>query len=207
VASEKADGSRGDRQQPFGWGLARYREEIDRLEGRRPEDAVAVAAVEEAHGVKRPGWELRNAGREKPKPHPKHEVIFRRLMDARAAANATARNDRAVTLLEECAEAGMDFEPVTGRGGDGTDAIDEGVNLINDWLDFDTEKDLSFTNKPRLYVSEECPDVIYALREWTGIDGKHGACKDPVDCVRYLIQAGGGYVSDAAWKPQGGGHY
>lgn len=205
--SEKADGSRGDRQSAWGWGLQRYKEEIERLECApiQLEQIEPNLPLVPAHPSRalRDRLGIRPVEPKKRRP----EEIFQRFMDARAASSATQRSDRAVTLLEECLEIGLDFEPVTGRGGESGDAIDEGVALVNDWLDWDVGKPVDFTNRPRLYVSEDCPDVIYALREWTGADGKDGACKDPVDCVRYLIQSGAGFVAPGAMRARGGGHY
>ena len=31
--------------------------------------------------------------------------------------------------------------------------------------------------------------MIYALENWTGADGEKGACKDPVDLLRYLFMS------------------
>jgi hypothetical protein len=140
-SGQKADGERGDAQKPFGWGLERYKQEIERLEA--------------------------------------DEVIWQRLMDSRYANSSTMGREMVTTLLEECREVGMDFDPAPGEH------IDEGVDLINSLLDYDPDKPVDGTNEPRLYVSEECENVIYGLKEWTGADGRHGACKDAVDVIRY----------------------
>ena len=31
-----------------------------------------------------------------------------------------------------------------------------------------------------------CANTIFGMANWTNKDGLHGACKDPVDCVRYF---------------------
>ena len=46
--------------------------------------------------------------------------------------------------------------------------------------------DLHADGKPRLYVSEDCPNTIYAFENWKWLDGEKGATKDPIDNVRYL---------------------
>ena len=66
-------------------------------------------------------------------------------------------------------------------------ALDEGITLINDALDYDNTQEVSSQNQPRLYVHESCRNLIFALQTWTGFDGKHGACKDPIDVLRYLL--------------------
>jgi len=37
-----------------------------------------------------------------------------------------------------------------------------------------------------LFISDNCKNLIYCLKEWTGADGEKGATKDPIDCLRYL---------------------
>jgi len=54
-------------------------------------------------------------------------------------------------------------------------------------LAFDINEPLSPLNQPKLYITENCKNLIYCLREWTGHDGDKGATKDPIDCLRYLV--------------------
>ena len=44
-------------------------------------------------------------------------------------------------------------------------------------------------NEPRLFISSECVNSIYALKEWTGADGRKGALKDVIDVLRYAVLA------------------
>jgi hypothetical protein len=74
--------------------------------------------------------------------------------------------------------------------------------MINDRLFYDAKRAIDHTNQPRMYVVETCPNVRYALKEWTGKDGQHGACKDPIDCVRMLVLGGSEYVDEALLQPQ-----
>jgi hypothetical protein len=155
----KADGERGDAQKPFGWGLERYKQEIDRLE--------------------------------------KGERIEQRLMDSRYANSSTMGKEMVTTLLEECSEVGMDYDPAPGEH------IDEGIDLINDLLDFDTERPVDATNEPGLFVSEECENLIFCMKEWTGADGRHGASKDPVDVLRYAVLARLEYLEGETLQARG----
>lgn len=138
----KLDGKRGPAQQPFGFGLQRYKSEILALE--------------------------------------KDEEIFERRMDSRFGAAPTLAKENPTTLIEQMEELDLSFLPTAG------DTIDEGVELINTLLDYDPAKPVDATNEPKLYVSEECENFIYSLHEWTGADGQRGACKDPVDLLRYM---------------------
>jgi hypothetical protein len=39
-------------------------------------------------------------------------------------------------------------------------------------------------------ISSACPALIFSLKVWTGKDEKKGACKDPIDCLRWIAVAG-----------------
>jgi hypothetical protein len=170
LPGQPADGVRGPAQQPFGFGLERYIQEILRLEEK--------------------------------------EEIAERWMDSRYAANPTTTKEGSTTHIEQLAELGMEFLAASGK------EIAEGTGLINDKLDYDNETELgkfsarlARLNEPKLFVSRNCPNVIYALREWTNKDKQHGACKDPVDVLRYATLAGLDYIGADAYTWQGGGSY
>jgi len=152
---KKADGRRGPAQVGFGFGMKRYKEEVERLERLN-------ALLEKPVGAE---W--------------KAEHVLERYMDSRYGNAATVGKEESTTLIEEMEELGMSFLPTPG------DDIDEGVDLINTLLDYDVEMPVDALNQPKLYVNELCTNTIYGLQEWTGKDGRHGACKDPVDNVRY----------------------
>ena len=170
---KRHDGRPGDAQKSCGFGLLEYKTEID--------------AVELELG--------KLAGRPPGEPIP----VFERLMDSRYGNAATVAREGATTLIDECAELGLNFLAAPG------DAIHEGVSLINDWLSYDPAKPISATNQPRLYISERCKNTIYALQEWTGRDGKSGSCKDPVDVLRYLVLSGATHHhdTDLSFEPLG----
>ena len=110
------------------------------------------------------------------------EPIIMRLMDSRAAS--TPRDGIGSSYIESMAtdsngEGPMMFDASSGR------PIDEGVGMVNDLLCWDRDNP---DDTPRLFVSSECRNLIYSLREWTGADRERGASKDPVDCLRYLVQ-------------------
>lgn len=212
------DGERGPAQNPFGWSLVRYYDEILRLEG-HPEESRRrkIEAVEQEERRQRlaPSNPLANIREQiddrEPDPAAENqgtEHISERWMDSRYGASPTQTKDRITTLIEQMADLGMDFRAASGK------EIGEGVALINDLLDFDQELPLgdyspalNRINEPRLYVSRDCPNLIYALREWTGKDGQHGACKDPVDVCRYFVLEECEYVEETANTWAGGGSY
>ena len=95
----------------------------------------------------------------------------------------------------------MHFVPAAGI------RIEQGVALINDGFAYDMAQDVSPLNKPKLYISEKCQNLIYCIKEWTGQDGEKGATKDPIDCLRYLMTMNPMYISDNTMRSTGGGSY
>lgn len=76
------------------------------------------------------------------------------------------------------------------------------VRMINDRLFYDTSRDIDHTNQPKLYVVETCPNTIFSLKEWSGRDGQHGACKDPIDTLRMFVLSGSEYVDESLLQPK-----
>jgi len=167
------DGSRGPAQKSFGWGLRDYKAEIERRETTEHPDGDKVA-----------------------------EKIFERWMDSRYGHTPTVAKEAPTTLLDECADIGLDFlaTPTDRRDG-------EKIDLINDWLSYDQSKPIDFLNQPKLMISSNCRNLIYAMKEWTGQDGKDGATKDPIDCVGFLVTSGVANVEGEALQTHGGGSY
>jgi hypothetical protein len=115
------------------------------------------------------------------------EEIEERYIDPRAAGTPTASKEGGVTLLDLLDESGLTFVPSVGV------LVDERVLLINDLLSFNKAEEISAENTPRLFVSDRCSNLIYSLREWTGVDGQKGASKDPIDCLGYICVMGPKY--------------
>ena len=64
--------------------------------------------------------------------------------------------------------------------------IDSGLQLINNLLSYDDTKPIDSLNAPKLFISDRCTNLIYAMQEYTAKGGKDEATKDPIDCLRYL---------------------
>jgi hypothetical protein len=62
-------------------------------------------------------------------------------------------------------------------------------------------------NQPKLYISENCKNVIYALQTYTAADGKKGATKDFIDLLRYVCLSDAINVEGDILRPTGGGSY
>lgn len=131
------------------------------------------------------------------------EEIFLRLIDPRAAGSTQLDGTTILDKLhsDEYGMEPMHCYPASGR------RVDEGVALINDLLYFDATKPVDEDNRPRLLVSSNCKNIIYSMREWTNQDSDRGACKDPVDTVRYLCTDDNLMVERDCLEVRGGGSY
>jgi hypothetical protein len=79
--------------------------------------------------------------------------------------------------------------------------------MINDALSYNPEQPIDARNQPRLYISENCKNTIYALQTYTGADGKKGATKDFIDLLRYVCLSDAMYIDGGTLKSRGGGSY
>jgi hypothetical protein len=129
------------------------------------------------------------------------EEIFERWMDSRYGNARTLGKESPTTLIDEMADLGMLFTATPG------DSIDEGVSMINDALSYNPEKPVDARNQPKLYISENCKNVIYALQTYTAADGKKGATKDFVDLLRYVCLSDAINVEGDILRSHGGGSY
>jgi hypothetical protein len=170
VQGNAHDGERGPAQEALGFGLERYKAEIERVEG--------------------------------------GEDIFERWIDSRYANAAKTEREGTTTLIEQMQELGTDFHAMTAEksilgNNDGS------LDMINSALYYDLETpvgsfsgSLARLNEPQLLVTENCPNTIFALKNWTGKDGQHGACKDPIDCLRGLFLSELDFISGEMLKPR-----
>lgn len=124
------------------------------------------------------------------------ETIQGRLIDPRAGNEQRIAEQGGTCLIDQL----YDVQ----RGGDGNiigesydfcqaQGLQEatGIVTINELLRWDTKKPFDgVMNTPRLFISSECGNLIDALETYTGLDGLKAACKDPIDCLRYLLTYG-----------------
>lgn len=190
---DKHDGIRGPAQNPLRWGISRYKGEILRLEGWR--DWETRAEEDEPQRAEEFSFDAedRRVTRRARRWQPRRVVpegaleIEERYMDSRYGATPSQTREGDTTLLEECDKAGITFVPAP--GGRTNERKTHWVELVNDLLHWDERQERGPLNEPRLYVSEECRNTIFALQNWTGEDGLDGACMDPVALLKYLVLA------------------
>ena len=164
------DGDRGPAQEKFGFGLEKYKAEWARLEGWA--DAQAWAGARCPAGFP-PSEEIRAWDA----AHGAREPLRRRVLDSRAGSQSKIGFGEDRTLLELCQELCPDFVPASGR------RSGAGEELINALLD-------PAPGGRRLFVSDACRNTVFALSRLTGADGQKGACKEPIDCLRYGLESG-----------------
>jgi hypothetical protein len=123
------------------------------------------------------------------------EEIYERIIDPRFSAAERQAEEGATTVLTDLDNAGMTFIPAPGgSNSQGKGEIEDGLQLINDLLAWDETKPQDGLNHPRLYISDRCQNFIYAMAEYTN-HSTHEACKDPIDCLRYLRKANCDYYA------------
>lgn len=189
VAADKPDGKPGTApRSEFGRGIVDYKRMILTAEG---------WVWDEQAGR----WDGSNA-----------EKIFERLIDPRMGGAEVPSAEEGTSLIALMEQEQLDRDGhVIGPSMIWTPApggrILDGLQLINDRLDYNQDKPVDVLNCPKMYVVQDCLQSIYALREYTGIDGEKGALKDIIDPDRYVVKADVTYVPDQAMECRGGGSY
>jgi len=117
-------------------------------------------------------------------------TIFERLIDPRLGAAKYQAEDMQTSIMDELINKGIDVIAAPGYD------EDQGLQAINKLLAWDDNKPMEMGNKPRLFISDRCEQLIYAMTEYTGELGKDEPTKDPVDCLRYLAIADIMYIND-----------
>lgn len=123
------------------------------------------------------------------------EEIMERYIDPRMGNNERG----GTTIVSELDDNDMVMTSATVASSDTNKTeIEDGIQVINDLLHWNPNEEKSFTNAPKLYISDRCENLLYAFSEFTGKLGPTEATKDPIDCVRYLIKSNVGFVDASA---------
>lgn len=128
------------------------------------------------------------------------EEIFERLIDPRMGVASVHGQEGATNIITEMEDAGFVLHAAPGQ------KIDHGEGLINDRFSYNDNADIGPTNAPRMYISDRCPNVIEAIKNYTGCS-KNEVWKDPIDCMRYLLETGADFVSRADAGDSGRGTF
>jgi len=203
------DGDQGPAQTGLGWGVERYKQEILRLEkivvpaklndeGRMMNDEVeriVATAVVDAYHRRRilQAWRNGEALAEL------REEIVARYGDPRGIHNEHVSEKGGTTLYDLFESEQLDgsgrviapamelWDAPTSRRSNVEEA-DEGITLVNGLLG-SPQNAMPGVNQPRLFVCNECHNVIWMLENYTGRGGASGAAKDFSDLVKYACLA------------------
>lgn len=204
------DGDPGPAQRNLGYGTTRYKQEMLRTETialklgpdghwahadpllRRLCDQAMAQAKAIRSGDR---WDRSEVDRVRATAPTIQIPIFTRYVDPRAAANPQASEDGGTNLIELFAKEERD--PRTGIVTPGIELVpaytgrrvDDGWQHVTELLDYEESQPVvPCVNEPQLYVSEECEQVLWMFKNYTGRGGESGACKDFADLVRYVAQ-------------------
>lgn len=133
----------------------------------------------------------------------KGESIEMRSIDPRAGASPSMQKVTSSDIVTEMCEENIEFIPAPGLH------IEHGEARINDLLAWDdTQPFIPLQNAPRLFVSDQCGNFIYSMKEHTGMGGTTEATKDFIDVLRYILEHDPEYVrSGGVLETTGGGAY
>jgi len=116
--------------------------------------------------------------------------VFERIIDPRLGATKFQKEEMTTDMINELSLLGIDTVPAPGWD------EETGIQAINKWLAWDDRKEMQLGNKPRLFISDRCENLIYAMTEYTGLLGKDEPCKDPIDVLRYAAVCDILYVNE-----------
>ena len=107
------------------------------------------------------------------------EDLFERIIDPRMGAASTPGKEETTSIIGEMAERGIVFNPAPGL------QEAEGIQAIQDLMDYDTLEPVSQLNRPKFYVSSRCGNIIRAIASYDTAPGKvdlKHPWKDFIDC-------------------------
>jgi hypothetical protein len=128
------------------------------------------------------------------------EDIFERIVDPRMGAATVRTKEGTSNIINSMGELGFIF-----RAAPGVD-IEAGIARINDLLAWDDSDPLTDSNRPRLYVSDRCENLITCLMEYSG-SGNTEQFKDYIDALRYFCICDPEHVTNSMLACTGGGGY
>lgn len=191
------DGDPGPAQSTMNLGYVQYKELFKKLETTKTPD---VENDPYRKGLAASG------------PNEAQEAIAARFIDSRAGRDQHAAENSGTCLVDQFAETNTNadgdvVEPMLFYLASGVREA-TGLNAIESLLYWDTSQPYNaVTNSPKLFVSSDCQQVIWAMSNYTGKGGETGACKDFIDLVRYAALADLMHIDETSMASSGGGSY
>jgi len=129
--------------------------------------------------------------------------IEMRSVDPRAGTSPGMKKLTSTDIITEMGECDIELVAAPGLN------VDHGEARINDLLAWDDTKPMiPLQNAPKLYVSDACGNLIYSMKEHTGMGGTTEATKDPIDVLRYILEHDPEYIRPGGLiEVTGGGAY
>jgi phage terminase large subunit-like protein len=116
-------------------------------------------------------------------PAPTKRIIDRHFAEVSHLSGMTRK-----TLRDEFRDVGVDFTPSY----QALEEVDTGIAKVREYLTFNSDRPMDWTNKPKLFINPHCVNTIKSFQRWSR-DPKTGKVqdehKDFMDCVRYLLMA------------------
>ena len=112
------------------------------------------------------------------------ENVVMRIVDSRAAMHSKIGMREDKSFIDLLNELGMCWVPASGKN------IAGGVERIISALEWRKDDEGKIVKTPELTFDRGCGNHIFAMDNYMGTDGQKGACKEAVDCLRYLFESG-----------------
>ena len=128
------------------------------------------------------------------------EDIFERIVDPRMGSATVREKEGESNIINTMANLDFVMRPAPGV------EVEAGIAKINDALAWDDTEPMTDTNKPKLFVSDRCENMITCMLEYSG-QSRAEHFKDYIDCLRYLLVSGADHITDGSLVATGGGGY
>jgi hypothetical protein len=128
------------------------------------------------------------------------EDIFERIVDPRMGAATVREKEGESNIINTMTNLDFVMRPAPGVD------VEAGIAKINDALSWDDTENMTESNRPKLFVSDRCENLICSMLEYTG-SSRQEHWKDQIDCLRYLLVSGADHISNESLACTGGGGY
>ena len=128
------------------------------------------------------------------------EDIFERIVDPRMGAATVREKEGESNIINTMANRDFVMRPAPGV------EVEAGIAKINDALAWDDTEPMTDKNKPKLFVSDRCENMITCLLEYSG-QSRTEHFKDYIDTLRYLMVTRAVHIDSSSLTCTGGGGY
>lgn len=123
-----------------------------------------------------------------------NDIIFERIMDSRGGKDPQQVMGGNSDIMSEMGKIGYWFRPASGLH------IDHGLQKVADCF-------RGSAGGGRLYISNQCVNLIECVNEYTGMGGQKEVWKDFIDPLRYLVLSPARYCAPSSLRVKLAGGY